>query len=211
MRSRENRRFTVEECRVLEIGPLVRAGLLYLPVGTPWTITWPEKVGCEHIGLEGALFRWSEGEWSLVLRHSFTNSSLPEPLELPFTIRITRTACHYGNWRHWWMCPRVKEGHICRRRVEKLYLPPNSSFFACRQCHDLSYRSVQQHDSRVDKLVKNPFLLPWALTSPKRSRMFLGLKAYAKLVQRLNRKHSRTQRLCGVAADPFGHGQVKVV
>jgi hypothetical protein len=87
----------------------------------------------------------------------------------------------------------VKEGRlICRRMVTKLCLPPGHSSFGCRQCHDLSYRSVQEHDSRVDKLVKNPFLVPWALRSPKQTLSFLGLKAYVKLVQRLNQKAVRS-------------------
>ena len=47
----------------------------------------------------------------------------------------------FGNVRWWFSCPR------CRRRVAKLYLPPQPAEpeFACRQCHQLTYRSVQQH------------------------------------------------------------------
>jgi hypothetical protein len=214
MRLRENRRLTTEECRVLEIGPLVRAGIFREPVGTPWTITWPEKIGCEHIGLEGTVNRWSEDEWYLALLHSMVHCLPPEPLELPFTLRITRTPCYYGGWRYWLRCPVVHDGRlICRRRVTKLFLPPGHSSFGCRQCHDLSYRSVQEHDSRVDKLVKNPFLVPWALRSPKQTLRFLGLRAWVKLVKRLNRKALRSKKrwLCGTAANPFGQGNVNVV
>jgi hypothetical protein len=171
-------------------------------------------IGSEHIGLEGAVYRRSENEWLLTLCHSFVHSSLPEPLELPLTVRITRSPSYYGGGRYWLRCPVVHDGRlICRRRVTKLFLPPGHTSFGCRQCLELPYRSVQEHDQRVDRLVRIPFLLPRALTSPKQSLMFLGLKAYAKLVQRLNRKavHSRTRRLCGAAADPFGQGQVNVV
>jgi len=74
--------------------------------------------------------------------------------------------------------------------VTKLFLPPGHSSFGCRQCHDLSYRSVQQHDSRVDKLVKNPLLVPLAPRSPKLILMFLGLKAYVKWCSALTEKLS---------------------
>jgi hypothetical protein len=29
-------------------------------------------------------------------------------------------------------------------------------FFACRDCHDLTYTSVQKHDARLDRLLKPP-------------------------------------------------------
>ena len=48
-------------------------------------------------------------------------------------------------------------------RVTKLFLPPGHDSFGCRQCHDLSYRTVQENDQRVDKLVKNPLLCPGPL------------------------------------------------
>ena len=38
----------------------------------------------------------------------------------------------------------------------KLYRPPGSKLFACRECHDLTYRCVQEHDARLDRLVKAP-------------------------------------------------------
>lgn len=57
-------------------------------------------VGSEQVGLEGAVYRWSEGEWLLTLRHSIAHSLLPEPLALPLALRITRTPCNYGGWRY---------------------------------------------------------------------------------------------------------------
>jgi len=189
---RENRRLTTEECRVLEIGPLVCAGIFREPLATSLTIAWPDMVGCEHVGLEGVLYRWAAEEWLLTLRHSIAHSSLPEPLALPISLRITSNPCNYGGSRFWLRCPQVREGRlICRRKVAKLFLIPGGSCFGCRDCLNLTYRSAQSHDSRLDKLLKNPFLFHWALTSPKRSLMFLGLKAYRKLVERLNRKAVR--------------------
>ncbi len=177
-RLRGNRRLTVEECRTLGIAELVPAEILSLPVGTPWTISWPERVGCKHVGFEGVLSRWSADEWSLTLRHSMVHCLPPEPLALPFTLRITRTPCYYGGWRYWLRCPQVREGRlICRRRVTKLFLPPGEKSFGCRNCFDLTFRSVQEHDSRVDRLAKNPDLLRLALQSKDMKLMLRGMDA----------------------------------
>jgi hypothetical protein len=43
--------------------------------------------------------------------------------------------------------------------VGKLYLPPYSRYFGCRLCHDLTYRSAQEHDKRADFFRKNPAAL----------------------------------------------------
>jgi hypothetical protein len=44
----------------------------------------------------------------------------------------------------------------CGRRAFKLYRPIQVPEFACRVCHNLSYTSVQKHDSRLDGLLKTP-------------------------------------------------------
>ena len=63
-------------------------------------------------------------------------------------LRFTATHCYFGGLRHWFRCP------ACGRRVGKLYAPLSASAFKCRRCHDLTYRSTQEHDARVDRLSK---------------------------------------------------------
>jgi hypothetical protein len=65
-----------------------------------------------------------------------------------FTFEHTRGG--RGGQRTWFRCP------MCGRRMFKLYRPLGSSLFACRGCHNLTYRSVQQHDARLDQLVSAP-------------------------------------------------------
>ena len=84
-----------------------------------------------------------------------------------------------GGQRRWFRCPR------CGRRMFKLYRPPGSPFFACRQCHELTYRCVQQHDARLDWLVKAPDWLlmhymkhgegPWRLLACRAGYAKLGV------------------------------------
>jgi hypothetical protein len=67
------------------------------------------------------------------------------------------------------------------RRVGKLYLPPGERYFGCRCCHRLTYRSVQEHDKRVDWLRKHPEELAAIVADPKAnlsdSRLLLAIKA----------------------------------
>ena len=102
-------------------------------------------IGSEQVGLKGTVYRWCEEEWLLILRHSITHSSLPEPLALLLALRITRTPYNYGGWRYWLRCPMVKEQRlICRRRVAKLFLVPDGSCFGCRGCLNLTFTSVRE-------------------------------------------------------------------
>jgi hypothetical protein len=70
--------------------------------------------------------------------------------EMDYPVRITTTPCNYGGQRVWWLCP----GWRCGRRVAVLY---GGAVFACRHCHDLTYRSQREgfgdrSSRRADKL-----------------------------------------------------------
>jgi len=82
-----------------------------------------------------------------------------------------------GGFRRWFCCP------VCGRRMFKLYRPPGSNVFACRQCHDLTYRCVQEHDKRLDWLVKAPdWLLIDLMEHGECPRRLLAIRAgYVKL------------------------------
>jgi hypothetical protein len=54
-----------------------------------------------------------------------------------YTVSITRTTCHYGGDRPWFLCPAPG----CSRRVAILY---GGNMFACRRCHDLVYPSQRE-------------------------------------------------------------------
>ena len=82
------------------------------------------------------------------------------------------TSCNYGGERRWLLCPR------CSRRVAKLYRPLNEVLFACRQCHQLTYRSTQCHDAKLDRLFKAPEeTLQQMVASPNYDVALLGIKA----------------------------------
>ena len=57
------------------------------------------------------------------------------------------TPCNFGGYRPWLICMH------CGGRVAVLYL--RGKYFACRHCHDLTYRSCQESDSRFRKLLQD--------------------------------------------------------
>jgi hypothetical protein len=75
---------------------------------------------------------------------------------LDYRVRLTATNPHFGGLRWYFACPLVVGGQACGRRVGRLYLPPRCRYFGCRHCYRLTYRSAQEHDSRVDALRRDP-------------------------------------------------------
>jgi hypothetical protein len=57
------------------------------------------------------------------------------------------TPCNYGGQRPWLICT------DCGRRVGVIYLRVKK--FACRHCHNLTYTSCQEADSRFGKMFRN--------------------------------------------------------
>lgn len=56
----------------------------------------------------------------------------------PAKFWLTRTACHFGGWRYWFLCPIIKSnGLICGNRVGILYKARDR--FGCRHCLELTY------------------------------------------------------------------------
>jgi hypothetical protein len=55
-------------------------------------------------------------------------------------IFIRKTRIFNKAFRNWFACPK------CHRRVLKLYMPPRENFYACRICHNLTYRSQKRRN-----------------------------------------------------------------
>lgn len=54
-------------------------------------------------------------------------------------IDITKTPCHLGGERSWFICPLEVLGVPCNRRVGNLFAV--WGLFGCRHCHRLGYKS----------------------------------------------------------------------
>ena len=79
--------------------------------------------------------------------------------QIDYKVSLVTTQPHFGGLRWWFACPNAQ----CGRRVSKLYRPPGEDYFLCRHCHNLVYRSSQEHDKKMDGYLRLRRLSPEAL------------------------------------------------
>lgn len=126
------RKTTVEEClslSVRDIAPCLKSEEWH---GIRWA----------YHGIEGSTlyFRSVSGEpTKVILRYAISGG-----LSLTLPIRMQQTPLHFGGHRWWFTCPLASNGIACEKRVGKLHLPLDGTYFGCRTCHDLTYRSCQE-------------------------------------------------------------------
>jgi hypothetical protein len=140
---------TTAEYRDLDVRFLVRKGMLRS--GSSGVLTWSRN------GRAVGSIQTSADETSvtLVYRHRRGNAEWKEER---YPVRITRTLCHLGGSRPWFICPVAG----CGRRVAILY---GGAIFACRRCYRLAYpstredvldRAMRRADRLRDRLGWNP-------------------------------------------------------
>ena len=72
-----------------------------------------------------------------------TDRQSGEKQEFDYIINLTTTPCNFGEIRYWFLCPLVKNGVKCNRRVGVLY--KGGDYFGCRHCYNLSYQSRNEN------------------------------------------------------------------
>jgi len=177
VRWRWDKKTTVEECKSISTTFLKQHGYF---CGFGWGgMKWTNSLG-EETGSIG--FRVSVQEWTgeIPFQYTQTQRHNGEKESLDYPVSLTATPCRYGGRRRWFVCPLVKNGTYCNRRVLKLYLG-GGKYFGCRHCYNLTYRSCQEHDARVDNLCKQPWLIHQMLNSGHPSPSFLAIKAAFRL------------------------------
>ena len=117
-------------------------------------IRWLKKQGYLQAGKVGCL-SWSRGDeptGSITFRVEQDQIVLNyrqrphggEWEDVEEVVRFERTACNYGGYRTWFLCPN------CWKRVAVLY--GAAKYFLCRHCYDLTY-AIQQ-EQKVDRLMR---------------------------------------------------------
>lgn len=111
---------TVEDCIRLDVRDLRRRGYLF----PGWSALWSWSSG-PSIRIE-------------VQAHAIVLSYSSQGEDVRYSVGLTRTACHYGSDRAWFLCPATR----CGRRCAVLYNADR--YFACRRCNGLAYRTQQE-------------------------------------------------------------------
>lgn len=154
-----HKKTVVEDCLVLDIDLLLRRGSIAWGRRVSGTVEWRgEATGGWLGGADGGGVRCSVGfEYDGALSFGLSYNVAGRPIDsyaAPLAVSERRP---FGGRRLWFLCPEgrrglprldgggvVAERNLCGRRVTKLYLPPGGERFACRRCHDLTYRSCQR-------------------------------------------------------------------
>lgn len=117
----------------------------YLPlIGTEsGEITW-SRTWCVSKRIVRFVITTGRPEQSNQVRLQYVhyNSWSGRHQELDYRIALTATPCSFGGTRFWFVCPLVRLGHQCGRRVGVLYRV--DKYFACRTCNRLAYASQMQ-------------------------------------------------------------------
>jgi len=169
------RKFTVEDCRALEISVFINSSA----VRSGGWISWKNHTGevTSSIGYSSDC----SGDYSATLRFTYTLTRDDQRSRIEEPVQLTTTRPFFGGIRWWFVCPLYINGRACQRRVRKLYLPSGGTYFGCRTCYNLTYESVQTHDNRIAWLSRDPARLLAALDSHDFNACFLGLRAALKL------------------------------
>lgn len=76
------------------------------------------------------------------LRYSHTSYWNEQKENMDYGVELTITPCNYGGQRYWFICPLIKNGRYCGRRVGVLF--SIGKWFGCRHCGNIAYTSQMQ-------------------------------------------------------------------
>lgn len=137
---------TLEECAFLDINAIRREGLEAERKAPVFVKTRGalRKKRVDYIDYE---LRTTRGQRPIILlKYSVKRKGSFQKVEEPVALQSTRP--FFGGSRWWFTCPLMRGDYPCERRVSMIYLPPDSLYFGCRHCYDLTYRSCQQSHQR---------------------------------------------------------------
>lgn len=140
---------TVEESRRISMGRL--RGWDYLKGFVAGRLSWKDGWGNEsRIGITVIT---SSSSPRMQLNYTVTKYN-GEKKDYDYSVELMTSPCRFGGKRYWFVCPLVKSGLPCRRRISVLYCPPGGGYYGCRHCHDLTYSARQEHNHRFAALGK---------------------------------------------------------
>ena len=129
-------RLPVADCLSLRISKLREAGFLR-GQRAAGLLTWHDQHGAQVASINVTVEQPSQG--NPVVRLWYCVQADGQERNIPQSVQLTSTRLYSGGWRWWFACP------MCHRRAGVLHLPPGGGHFACRKCHDLTYRSHWRH------------------------------------------------------------------
>jgi hypothetical protein len=135
---------TVESCHSVSVAFLRKHDYFcgFRSGSIKWTNHWGEEKGSISVTV-------CVDEEEQYARFWYTNTkrSTGEKTECDYRVQLDTTPCNLGGVRYWFICPLIKNGIPCGRRVGKLYF--GGMYLGCRHCYNLSYES--RNESRMGR------------------------------------------------------------
>jgi hypothetical protein len=127
-------RTKLEDYRALDINRMHKAGLLDEGRHSGWQ--W---------SVEGERQAWIQtlGAWDGLRLIYKARQAGYDWEDFDYRVPVEWVPCTFGGKRPYFRCPASRGGVACLRRVSKLY---GGTVFACRHCHDLTYRSQSKDE-----------------------------------------------------------------
>lgn len=156
----------------LDVRALQRAGALQPGWRGSWQWTW--RGGRKS----DILIEASES----FIRLRYTNTRHGQRKDYDYTVYLSRSSCHYGGSRAWFVCP------ACGRRVAILY---GGSTYLCRHCHQLAYESQRETSGgrairKADAIRKHLGWVPGILNGPGDRPKHMRHATFLKLLTEYN-------------------------
>ena len=172
-----DKKYTTDDCRHLSIFDLKRENLLVPGRVRSGTWVWSNRLTGERRSSIGYELSLKDGASYLRLHYTQTSGWTGEKTNVDYRVSIVTTPCHFGRHRYWFICPLTANGRYCGRRVGKLYLAPGSRYFACRHCQNLTYRSSQESNPKINALKKLDTMTLLQMLNEGEIDLLDGLKA----------------------------------
>lgn len=169
-RKRWTTRRTVEQCSIgLSVVWLHRLARLFSRMpGASTTLTLRDRFNGALLARIDCELRYREHkDMAILIRADDADGAALGSGQM---IPIVTTRPYFGGERFWFKCE-------CGRRVGWLYLPQGAPEFQCRLCHNLSYRTVQEHDQRINRIARSFSEIDAAFHDPKIMRRLMALRA----------------------------------
>ncbi len=140
----ETYNYVVEDCLILNIGWLRRHGYLKKSFDDYKLLFWSQNR--ERISSIGFNLNIDQNSPYIRLKYTYGKTE-----SIEYRISLIKTYPNYGGVRYWLACPKVN----CGRKVAKLYKSPDSRYFFCRTCQNLTYQSCRdshEYDNLYGKI-----------------------------------------------------------
>ena len=157
-RREEKYDYTVEDCRSIDSSRWLREGILKANMRSVGSWAWyTDKTLTEQRASIGYEIDTESDYGHVRLFYTWRETE-----KLDYQVRLITTPLHFGGRRWWFVCPNTR----CGKKVGKLHLAPNSRYFLCRTCQNLTYTSCRdshKFDSLYARLAADTGVPAWAV------------------------------------------------